>query len=187
MPGAGKPAIKTEDDECKTKNKIVLTQQAERLAHVARIENIGMDAIASRLSAPGVRFRTVADDIGVPVVALWNWVKGDPARMQAYNDAVEAKAHGYVEEAHDLADRVVDGDLDPRRADVKIKLVQWTAARSQAYQERKTVEHTVTHKLDLDDLKQRLAQLVDVAGQRAPQQAIEADYTIVTPNEADTH
>ena len=77
-----------------------------------------------------------------------------------------AEAHTYMEEAHVLADRVVEGELDPRRADVKIKLSQWSAARTQAYQEKRSIEHTVVHKLDLDDLKARLGQLVDVASTR---------------------
>lgn len=155
-----------------------LTPKASSLAHAARAEAIGIEAIANRLSVPGVRFRTVADDIGVPVVSLWTWIKSDPARLQAYNEAIEAKAHGYVEEAHDLADRVVAGGLEAKRADVKIKLVQWTASRTQAYQERKTVEHTVTHKLDIDDLKSRLSQLVDVAANRV----IDGECTTIAPD-----
>lgn len=198
MPGAGKPATRA-----RTKAKVLqnatdnagplqsattsshLTLAASKVARYAKLEKLGLDAIVAKMSEQGMSFRHVAAWADVPTVELWAWIRGDVERERAYNMAVEAKAHTYVEEAHALADRVVEGELDPRRADVKIKLSQWSAARTQAYQERKTVEHTVIHKLDPDDLKQRLAQLVDVAGQRAQPKVIEADYTIVTPNEAD--
>lgn len=202
MPGAGKPtrprakkpanATELHENSVGTVSKaevcateLHLTPAAAKVARYAKLEKIGLDAIVARMSEQGQSFRMVAAWLDVPTVELWAWIRGDVEREHAYNMAVEAKAHTYVEEAHALADRVVEGELDPRRADVKIKLSQWSAARTQAYQERKTVEHTITHRLDPDDLKQRLAQLVDVAGQRAPQQVIEADYTIVTPIEAD--
>lgn len=185
MPGA-KPARKTKAPECKTNSEIVLTPAASKVARSARMEAKGIEAILARMSEPGQSFRMVASWLDVPTVDLWTWIRDDPARERAYNMAIEARAHGYVEEAHEIADKVVYGDLDPRRADVKIKLAQWSASRTQAYQERKTVEHTVIHKLDPEDLKQRLAQLVDVAGQRAQPRVIEADYTIVTPSEEGT-
>jgi len=161
-----------------------LTPAAVRLTRYAKLEKVGLDAIVAKMSEQGMSFRHVAAWLDVPTVELWSWIRGDVERERAYNMAVEAKAHTYVEEAHALADSVVAGDVDPRRAEVKIKLSQWSAARTQAYQERKTVEHTVIHKLDPDDLKQRLAQLVDVAGQRAQPKVIEADYTVVTPDDA---
>lgn len=162
-----------------------LTPAASRIAREEKLGKIGLDALLARLSEPGGSFRSMADWAGISTAQLWMWIKDDPSRLKEYELAVEAKAHSYVDAAHALADRVVEGDIDPRRAEVKIKLSQWSAARTQAYQERKTVEHTITHKLDPDDLKQRLAQLVDVAGQRAQQAVIEADYTIATPTEAE--
>ena len=111
-------------------------------------------------------FRDVAAWAGVPTMALWAWIRNDPERRQMYEAAVEAKAHVHVDDAHDLADRVAAGDMDPRQAETKIKMSQWSAGRTQAYQERRSVEHTVVHKLDIDDLKARLGQLVDVAATR---------------------
>ena len=200
MPGAGKPtksirSKKTIGDVDQSNKSIGkpalieksdLTPQAARIAREEKLGKIGLDALLGQLSEPGGSFRAMAEWAGISTAQLWMWIKDDPARLKEYELAVEAKAHSYVDAAHELADSVVAGDVDPRRAEVKIKLSQWSAARTQAYQERKTVEHTVNHKLDLDDLKSRLSQLVDVAGQRAPTKVIEADYTIVTPIEADT-
>lgn len=143
-----------------------LTPAAARLAREAQLNAIGIDSLLAHFSEPGRGFRDMAEFANISTAQLWAWIKDDPKRREEYETAVEAKAHSYVDAAHDLADRVVEGELDPRRADVKIKLSQWSAARTQAYQEKRSVEHTIVHKLDLDDLKARLSQLVDVASTR---------------------
>ena len=156
-----------------------LTPQALRLAREEKLGKIGLDALLTHFSEPGRGFRDMADFAGISTAQLWAWIKDDPKRREEYETAVEAKAHSYVDTAHALADRVIDGDVDPRRAEVKIKLSQWSASRTQAYQEKRSIEHTITHKLDTDDLKARLSQLVDVAASR---HVIEGQCTTIAPD-----
>lgn len=119
------------------------------------------------LIGQGTPFKAAAAQLGVSTTDLWVWIREDSSRMAAYEAAVEAKAHLLVDEAHALADRVTEGELDPKRADMKVKLIQWTAGKARPYQDRKTVEHQHTVKLDAADLAARLEQLMQVANQRA--------------------
>lgn len=116
----------------------------------------------------GRGFRRTADALGTDTTTLWCWIKADQARLAAYYDAVEAKAHAMVDEAHEIADKVMSGDLDPRRVDPKLRLIQWTAGKSRAYADKQMVEHSGTISVQVDDaeLEARLVALLGAVGRR---------------------
>ena len=134
-----------------------------------QLQDIDPDLVFSALSAMG--FRDTAAELGIPTHRLWAWIQADPAKMDAYRQATEARAHLQVDEADEITRRVLDGDLDPKRADPRVKFLQWRASKTKAYADKREVEHNHNHtiRLDPEDLRQRLESLASVAHQRSAQ------------------
>jgi hypothetical protein len=141
--------------------------------------------------------RVASGETNSEIGATYNLVGGafyrvftrDPQGRDDYDDARRAYADSLVQGAHGLADRVADGDLDPKRAETKIRLAQWHAPRlsPEQYAERKQIEHNHNHtiRLDPEDLRQRLESLASVAHQRSAQPGpITIDHEPITTDKA---
>lgn len=154
-----------------------------------------------RISAGSTIFK-VCEEAGMPDPAtIYRWMRAEPDFRKLYDDAVLDRASGYSEKIGAIADRVMDGTLEPDRARVAMDGYKWIATKllpavfGDKQQINMQVEHT--HKLHLDALKvlsqaKRRTEVIDITPEtggegslvtRAHAAAEVEDAVIVTPSE----
>lgn len=106
----------------------------------------------------GSTIHKVCEEAGMPDVAtIYRWMHAKPEFRTMYEEAVVDRASGYSEKIGLIADRVMEGTLEPDRARVAMDGYKWIATKllpavfGDKQQINMQVEHT--HKLHLDALK----------------------------------
>ena len=131
----------------------------------------------------GLKWREMVKASGMSGAELHLAIQADKELAAKYRAAREARAHVAADDIDTVTAQVMDGDLDPKRADLRVKYLQWSASKSASYSDRAIVEHQHTHDVQLDtsELTARLGELLQVAAV-IPKPAIEGDFTMVSPS-----
>ena len=156
----------------------------ERIAPARKPVSLTLDPdlVFSALSTH--RFADAARALGVPTGDLWRWIRSDSDRLQAFEAAQEVRAHLQVDEADEISQAVVEGDLDPNRAATRIKFIQWRAGKTKPYADKQSIEHSgsISHTIKLDD-GELLARLDTLAG-AVKRQPVTIDHDTITASDA---
>ena len=114
------------------------------------------ERFTKRISA-GSTIHKVCEEDGMPDVGtIYRWMRAEPSFRKMYDDAVMDRASGYSEKIGIVAERVLNGEVEPDRARVALDAFKWISTKLiPQYGDRQQISMHVehTHKLHLDALK----------------------------------
>ncbi len=122
------------------------------------------DLICARL-AEGNSLRKVCKAEDMPsTTSVYSWFRLYPEFLEQYTRAKEESGDADQDRIDEIAEGVLDGDIEPNVAKVAADLIKWSASKKKPkkYGDRQQIDQVVRHKFgDLtdEDLRQRLIDL----------------------------
>lgn len=122
------------------------------------------DLICSRL-AEGNSLRKVCKADDMPsTTSVYSWFRLYPEFLEQYTRAKEESGDADQDRIDEIAEGVLDGDIEPNVAKVAADLIKWSASKKKPkkYGDRQQIDQVVRHKfgnLTDEELRQRLVDL----------------------------
>lgn len=132
------------------------------------------DQVLEKL-ALGRSLRSVLQDEGMPAMTtVFKWLREIPEFTQQYTRAKMESANADHDKLDDIAQKVLDGEVDPNAARVAADIIKWSTSKKDPKRYGQVVTQQITGSLNLsnltdEELKAKLAALMAISNGSVPE------------------